>query len=237
MAFASHNPIRWLASYFSRQRILSRSSLHHPHLEVVQIRGKKILDGAHVNYSFGGLHEVFAQTFEKLDVGKRQPRSVLLLGLGAGSVVHLLRLDHGIAAPIVAVEIDPVMIEVARKHFGLDRWRDLEIVVDDARAFVERDARAFDLVVVDLFIDARIPDVFRTRDFLRRLGQLTAPGGLLVYNQVANRPAARADAIAFAAYAQTELGGVRVIEARGNLVLAWEKPRGGTNVADGLAVR
>src|SRR5690349_21784300 len=94
---------RWMASFLARQPVVRRSSAHHPHLEVAVVHGRKVLDGALVNYSFGGLHEVFREAFERLDIGKRDIKSVLLIGLGAGSVVHLLRRDLGVRAPITAI--------------------------------------------------------------------------------------------------------------------------------------
>jgi predicted O-methyltransferase YrrM len=223
---------RWFASFFKRQSVVRRSSAHHPHLEVAQIKGRKVLDGATVNYSYGGLQAVFAEAFERLSIRDREVHAALVLGLGAGGVVRLLREDHAIKAPITAVEIDPVMVDIAKLHFGLGRFANLDVVVDDAVRWVERATRRFDLVVVDVFIEARIPESLRTSGFLRNLRDRMTPGALLVFNVVADRPSARAEALQFAHVFDETLGKHRPIEVRGNLVLAWERPRAESAVAD-----
>lgn len=222
---AASNTVRWIASFFARQTLVRRSSAHHAHLEVVQVRGRKVLDGAMVNYSFGGLHEVFAEVFERLAVAGRDVKSALVLGLGAGSVVHLLRRDCAISAPITAVEIDATVIEIGTLHFGLADWRDLEIVHGDARPWVEATDRTFDLVVVDVFDEARIPDALKEDSFLRRLRATVAPGGLLVFNQVASRTDSRAEAHRFAAQCASIFEGSRTLDVGGNLVIVFEAPR------------
>lgn len=74
----------------------------------------------------------------------------LLLGLAAGSVAHALRALRP-DAEIVGVEIDREILKAARRHFGLDRV-DVEVVVDDARRYLRRERRRFDMVVEDLFV-------------------------------------------------------------------------------------
>jgi predicted O-methyltransferase YrrM len=215
---------RWLLSFVARQRIVRRSSDHHAFLEVSIVRGRTVLDGATVNYSFGGLHEVFAQAFERLDIRSREPRSVLVLGLGAGSVVHLLRRDLLVKAPITALEIDPVMVEIARTHFALDSWPNLEVITADAVEWAARSERRFDLAIVDLFHEADVPAACRTRRFLETLRDRLAPGGMLVFNVVKSRPAARDEAAKFAALFASTLGHTRALEVRGNLILVFERP-------------
>lgn len=81
---------------------------------------------------------------------KQPRRRVLLLGLAAGSVARALRaLDKD--AEIVGVELDDEVLRAASEQFGLDELR-LEVVHDDALAFLRRERRLFDLIVEDLFL-------------------------------------------------------------------------------------
>lgn len=217
--------LRWLASFAHPVVIERRSSAHHPVLEVTLVRGRKILDGANVNYSFGGLHEVFVETFAALGLARRDVRSPLVLGMGAGSVVRILRRDYGIEAPIVAVELDPLVVELAREHFEFGELADVEVVIDDARAYLERACSTFDLVVVDVFHEATVPAALRTREALERLRSAVAPGGLLVFNQVATSPRLRADSEALLALARSVMPGATTFETHGNLLVAWENAR------------
>jgi spermidine synthase len=193
-------------------------------VRVVLRNGQKRLDGPTVNYSFGTLHEIFAEALRHIDLRHRAPRSVLLLGLGAGSVVALLRREHGIAAPIVAVEIDAEVVRLATAHFGLRRWPDLEIVVGDALAFVATDRREFDLVVVDVFADATVPAPFRQRPFLVALRERLAPGGQLLVNLIAATPAGEANVAAFEPEFEAVFPAQRSMAIRTNVVFVAGKP-------------
>lgn len=82
-------------------------------------------------------------------MGRTPPQSLLLLGLGGGTVLRQLRFLLP-DTRMTAVEIDPGMIHLARKHMGIDAL-DLEIIEDDAYAFLRRDPRRFDRVIDDLY--------------------------------------------------------------------------------------
>ena len=115
--------------------------------------------------------------------------SVLILGLGAGSAARLVR---AIAprARIVGVEASAEVIRAARRHFELDALG-VDVVHDDARRFLGRTRRHFDLVIEDVFIGTEetlrkpswlpLPGLARAARLLRR-------GGLLVSNTIDETP-------------------------------------------------
>jgi spermidine synthase len=112
-------------------------------------------------------------------------RRVLLLGLAAGSVAQALRaLDPG--APLVGVEYDDEVLRAGREHFGLDGLG-VEIVRDDALAYLRRERRLFDLVVEDLFVgpsrSVRKPE-WLVGEGYPLIGRRLRPGGLLVANTI-----------------------------------------------------
>jgi spermidine synthase len=118
-----------------------------------------------------------------------RPR-VLLVGLGGGTQVHLLR---GTVAPrlITVVEHDPVVVRVAHDWFGLDALGGIELLCADAAValrYLTEARRRFDFVVDDVSYAAPV-EVAIAR--ARRLASLLAPGGVLVLNQH-RRPAAQA---------------------------------------------
>ena len=108
---------------------------------------------------------------------------VLLLGVGGGAAIHLLR--HwcpGVA--IVGVELNPVHLQLARRYFGL-RSRDVELVAGDARDYVEQyKGPPFDMVIEDLFGGSGFPDRSFAADYrwCTALGKLVQPDGALVIN-------------------------------------------------------
>ncbi|MBX5493198.1 MAG: fused MFS/spermidine synthase [Chloroflexi bacterium] len=117
----------------------------------------------------------------------RPPRDALLLGLGGGTLVHLLIGTFG-ALPIVGVEDDPRVVELGRAHFGLD-LANLSIEQADAFAYVASCTRRFDLVCVDLFRGGAIPRRVVAPAFLADVARLLRPGGTAVFNLARDRQA------------------------------------------------
>lgn len=113
------------------------------------------------------------------------PASVLLLGLGGGTVTRQLRalLPN---VRLVGVEIDAGVIDLARRYMGLDEQQ-VEVHVEDAYAFLARMHERFDVVLDDLFLTGP-DDVVRSRvpqgETLALLRARVAPGGLFVANLI-----------------------------------------------------
>lgn len=113
------------------------------------------------------------------------PASVLLLGLGGGTVTRQLRALLP-DVRLVGVEIDAGVIELARTYMELDPQK-VEVHVEDAYAFLERTRERFDVVLDDLFLTGP-NDVVRSRvpqgETLALLRDRVAPGGLFVANLI-----------------------------------------------------
>jgi SAM-dependent methyltransferase len=120
----------------------------------------------------------------------RRPRRVMLLGLAAGSVARALRAldDH---AEIVGVDYDAAVVAAARAHFGLDGLR-VDVVVADAREYLRRERRRFDMVVEDLFVGpsrtVRKPDWLLGEGY-RLVARRLARGGVFTSNTIHEMPA------------------------------------------------
>ena len=111
------------------------------------------------------------------------PRSTaLLIGLGGGTQVHLLR--H-LSRPqlITVIERDPVIVRVACRWFGLDAIGGLEFLCGDAERVVPAlgaAGRTFDFVMEDAAY-AEPPE--RAVPLARAVVPLVAPHGRLVINR------------------------------------------------------
>jgi spermidine synthase len=119
----------------------------------------------------------------------RRPR-ILLVGLGGGTQIHLLRRAIE-RARITVVEHDPLVIQIARDWFGLPAQDGLEILCADAAAAVRRlrlGRHRFDFIMDDISYAAPPADAI---GLARGLARLLAPRGTIVLNQH-ERPAAQA---------------------------------------------
>lgn len=108
--------------------------------------------------------------------------TALLVGLGGGTQIHLLR---RLAAPrrITVIEHDPIIVRVANNWFGLDTVEKLEIVCTEADVAVDaltRAGRRFDFIMEDAAY-AEAPEA--ALPHLLALAPLVTPRGSLVVNR------------------------------------------------------
>ncbi|MCS3904051.1 spermidine synthase [Methylohalomonas lacus] len=77
-------------------------------------------------------------------------KRVLVLGVGGGSVMHLLR-QHLPHAEVIGVDVSAVHLEVAERYFGL---RDVELHEADAGDWLQSyEGPTFDAIIDDLFLE------------------------------------------------------------------------------------
>ncbi|MEI7949517.1 MAG: class I SAM-dependent methyltransferase [Gammaproteobacteria bacterium] len=117
-----------------------------------------------------------------------QVKRVLLLGVGGGAAIHLLR--HWCpGVHITGVELNPVHLQLAKRFFGL-KGRDLKLVEGDARIYVEHyQDPPFDPVIEDLFGGDGAPDrsFAADRTWCNALGRLVNDHGALVINTLSRK--------------------------------------------------
>jgi len=112
---------------------------------------------------------------------------LLVLGGGAFSFPRRALLERP-DLTVTAVELDPGVTALARRHFGLADAPGLRLRHEDARIFLARGAAAgerWDVVVLDVF-DAgyAVPFHVSSLEALRLARGLLAPGGALLVNSI-----------------------------------------------------
>jgi spermidine synthase len=83
------------------------------------------------------------------------------------------------------VEIDPVVIEVAKEYFAVpeDEPR-LSIYNDDGRRFLLSSGTQYDIIVLDAYSKSYVPFHLMTAEYYRLLDERLAPGGVVVSNHI-----------------------------------------------------
>ncbi len=149
-------------------------------LEITLINGRKVLNSKNANYSFGSLQrilEIGLNEFELTNIN-----SILLLGLGGGSVIKSLRDKYKYKGKIVAIEIDAKIIEIAKEEFSISNTKNLTIINHDAFDFVKNPTHQFDLIIVDLFINNKVPEKFYSTEFCDNLARIIEEKSSILFN-------------------------------------------------------
>ena len=116
-------------------------------------------------------------------------RSILVLGLGGGTTQQLISKEFN-GVQIVSVEIDAVMVDVARKFFALEQIPNHRVIIDDALRVIANpkeygiDEYFFDAVFVDIYCGQTFPDLGKSGTFLSGIMRLVKHGGLVVFNRI-----------------------------------------------------
>ena len=129
------------------------------------------------------------------------PSEALLVGLGGGAVVRFL--EHELPAlRLDVVDIDPVVVDIARDYFGTRAGSRTRIFARDAYEYMQHAEARYDIV----FLDAHLkpgegndasgqPLRLKSAAFLRNLKARLRPGGVAVFNLMAG-PHTAADIVA-----------------------------------------
>ncbi len=107
-----------------------------------------------------------------------KPGDMLLIGLGGGTVVkNFARAGWRVDA----VEIDPVVVEVAQEHFGLAESEG-QIYCMDGRQFLISHDKEYDIIVMDAFGSSSIPFHLVTQESFGLITSRLKPEGILAIN-------------------------------------------------------
>ena len=110
-----------------------------------------------------------------------QPKRVVLLGLGAGSVLSALHYMVG-GVKIEAVDNRQSVINIAKKYFRLPTSKNISLHCSDAKDFIaQRSAKKVDLIMTDLYSDLGMDESQISQSYLRDCaGQLKVNGWLVI---------------------------------------------------------
>ncbi len=169
----------------SEDELIARWSTAEGRLTIEEYEGHRVLiaDGVILSVALGAEDPPFGYWTAMLP--EAAPTSALLLGLGAGTLAHLLTRRYP-EVRITGVDADRQVVEFAQRHFDLS-LPNLTIVLADAFEYVRGADRRFDYVAVDLFCGRTLPREILARPFLRRLQTIAGPGGEVAFNLFRDR--------------------------------------------------
>ncbi len=110
-----------------------------------------------------------------------QRERVLMIGLGGGVFTTLLR-RHYPTLWIDVVEIDPVVVEAAKRFFAVREDSRFRIHIEDGAAFIQRTQRLYDLIFLDAHTGDTMPEHLATAEFFSRVEKKLSVSGVVVLN-------------------------------------------------------
>ena len=177
--------LKKLLSYIIPIKISEQPSNFSEKLEISYNFGKKVLDSANTNYSYGNLQKILRKGLVAVGFKKISKMDyILVLGVAAGSVIETLVNEIKFSGKITGVEIDTEIIDVANNFFCLQQFQNFELIIGDASDFVLKTKRNFDLIIIDVFLDIEMPSFLFEKFFISRLDKILNNQGYIIYNTI-----------------------------------------------------
>ena len=174
-----------LLSYIFPITIYRSHSQISGELSVTLLNGKPILNSTNTDYSFGSLQRVLRFGLKKIGFETiRQQKKILVLGLAGASVVQTLINEIKFNGKIYGVDIDKEVIELGRLFFQLDKIKNLQIFIEDAQEYIKNNTRKYDLIIIDIFEDKKMPDFLFNISFFKQLYSILSKKGIILFNTI-----------------------------------------------------
>lgn len=183
--------------------VYETTSVYH-HIQVVDEGGFRIL-------SFDGSHETrmslqnplqghfqYTEYFHMPWLWNDGMTNVLMIGLGGGSTQRAYQ-HYYPQINVDTAEIDPKVVEIAKKYFHVQESPTLKIHVSDGRVFVKRSQKKYDAIILDAYVKNRygsfIPFHLVTKEFFELARDHLTEDGVLAYNVMGRLSGWRADIV------------------------------------------
>jgi spermidine synthase len=132
-------------------------------------------------------HFEYTEYFQMPWLWNHDIKRVLMAGLGGGSTQRAWQ--HYYTNVLVdTVEIDPVVVDVAHKYFGVTESPVLRIHTNDARVFLRRSTNLYDVILMDAYTTTRygssLPKHLTTKEFFIIASDHLTTNGVLAYNVI-----------------------------------------------------
>ena len=143
------------------------------------------LQVANLTQSGGIIYDIWNKTLRKVVDSKKRVVRVLILGLGGGSLVKVVK-KYWPDAKITGVDVDPIMVELGKKYLKLDD-KDVKVEISDAYEILKtynRQHTTYDLVLIDLYVGDEFPKKFASEKFAKLVRKSLTSGGMVVFNRL-----------------------------------------------------
>lgn len=126
---------------------------------------------------------VFSYTKKLAEVVEVAPKKddILILGGGAYTLPEYLA-DKYPKSNIQVVEIDPELPKISETYFGYKKRVNILNISEDARVFLNKNSKKFDVILVDVFSDSSIPFSLSTIEYASKIKNSLTEDGVVAAN-------------------------------------------------------
>lgn len=151
---------------------------------VKTLEGTRLMAGG-ISQSGWLVEKVWNTALGRIKKDRPEIKRVVVLGLGGGSAAKLIN-KYWPTAAITGVDIDPIMVELGKKYLGLRGVNNLKTIIEDAEGWIDKikGRKLFDLVLVDIYKGARVPERFTTSGFIKKVSGILEHGGIGAFNHL-----------------------------------------------------
>ena len=110
---------------------------------------------------------------------------IVEIGLGGGRIASYLH-DFIPTTRVTCVELDPGVVDLAQRYFGVRPGPRMELVTRDGRIYMATSSEDFDIILVDAYQGTLVPFHLVTREFYTILKRRLAAGGVVAQNIAPN---------------------------------------------------
>lgn len=176
-----------LLSYLYPRTVEELPSPVNGKIKVIKFWGNYRIHVGGLSQSGGLVNTLWDTALKKIHNSSFIIHNSLVLGVGGGTVIKSLN-KYFPNAKITAIEIDPLMIKLAKKYFNLDHSKNLRIIIQDAINWVLKNKqKKFDLILVDLYIGKDIPRELESDYFLKALKRILNKKGITIINRLRDK--------------------------------------------------
>lgn len=166
-----------LMSWF--HEVFSIDSEYNGKIECRRLFGSWDVSAGGILQSGQYITEMWKRAVKKIP--KNGVKKILVLGLGAGGCLGPLHKRFP-KSRISVIEIDPAMVEIARRLKMYPREYRPQIIVGDAAEVLPRLEAKYDLIIWDMFVAGRTASIIRDSGFVEKISEKLERDGYLIVN-------------------------------------------------------
>jgi spermidine synthase len=171
-------------SYFYPVTVRIAAGSHNPVLELLLYQNRWQLATGNALYSDGHRYRPLVEAFKYIQDYLPETNSVLVLGTGLASAVHILH-HMGYHPMCTLVEIDQQILLWALEVLP-EEATNVRPICADAKDFIQDTKEKYDVIIIDIFLDRVVPDFVKETEFIKKCREQLNPGGKLIWNYIVN---------------------------------------------------